>query len=169
MNWEAASAISEIIGALAVVLSVIYLSFQIKKQTEESRLAATRELSALTLGVMDTLLANPELIPRYGKAVQMYEDLPNEERLWAAMLFQRMFRVMEQQLMHSKNSHVEKVYFESVEKTILEMLSFPGVQQWWENSNYMFSEMLKDYVKPQLEVAKEKGYNSSFKNPKETD
>jgi hypothetical protein len=169
MNWEAASAISEIIGALAVVLSVIYLSFQIKKQTEESRLAATRELSAQTQGLMEVLLANPELIARYGKAVQMYKDLPNEERLWATMLFQRMFRAMEQQLMHSKNSHIEKVYFESVERTILEMLTLPGVQQWWENSNYMFSEMLRDYINPQLEVAKEKGYNSSFKNPKETD
>ena len=169
MNWEAAGAIGEIIGALAVVLSVIYLSFQIKKQTDESRLAATRELSALTMGLMDTLLANPELIIRYGKAVQRYDDLPNEERLWATWLFQRMFRVMEQQLMHSKNSHVEKVYFESVEKTILEMLSFPGVQQWWEKSSYLFSEMLRDYVNQQMKVAKEKGYNSSFKNPKETD
>jgi hypothetical protein len=166
MNWEAAGAIGEIIGASAVVLSVIYLSFQIKKQTEESRLAATRELSSQTQGFLDILLANPDLIARYGKSVQMYEDLPNEERLWAAMSFQRMFRVMEQQLMHSKNSHVEKVYFESVEKTILEMLSFPGVQQWWEKSNYMFSGMLRDYVQPQLEIAKEKGYNSSFKNQK---
>jgi hypothetical protein len=163
MNWEAAGAIGEIIGASAVVLSVIYLSFQIKKQTEESRLAATRELSAQTMELMSVLLANPELVTRYGKSVQMYEDLPNEERLWAAMLFQRMFRIIEQQLMHSKNSHVEEVYFESVEKTIQEMLSFPGVQQWWEKSNYMFSEMLREYVQPQLEIAKEKGYNSSFK------
>ena len=139
------------------------LSFQIKKQTEESRLAATRELSAQTMELMSVLLANPELVTRYGKSVQMYEDLPNEERLWAAMLFQRMFRIIEQQLMHSKNSHVEEVYFESVEKTIQEMLSFPGVQQWWEKSNYMFSEMLREYVQPQLEIAKEKGYNSSFK------
>ena len=163
MNWEAAGAIGEIIGASAVVLSVIYLYFQIKKQTEESRLAATRELSAQTMELMSVLLANPELVTRYGKSVQMYEDLPNEERLWAAMLFQRMFRIIEQQLMHSKNSHVEEVYFESVEKTIQEMLSFPGVQQWWEKSNYMFSEMLREYVQPQLEIAKEKGYNSSFK------
>ncbi|MDG2174771.1 MAG: hypothetical protein P8M72_01340 [Gammaproteobacteria bacterium] len=104
--------------------------FSDKKQTEESRLAATRELSAQTQTLMEVLLANPELIARYGKDVQMYEDLPNEERLWAAMLFQRMFRAMEQQLMHSNNSHKEKVYFEAVEKTILEMLSLPGVQQW---------------------------------------
>ena len=95
MNWEAAGAIGEIIGASAVVLSVIYLAFQIKMQTEESRLAATRELSSQTQALMGVLLANPELIIRYGKAVQKYENLPNEDRLWAAMLFQRMFRVME--------------------------------------------------------------------------
>ena len=37
--------ISEIIGSAAVVISVVYLAFQVRKQTEEARLAATRDLA----------------------------------------------------------------------------------------------------------------------------
>ena len=44
MNWDAAGAIGEIIGATAVVVSVIYLAVQIRGQTEQAKLAATREL-----------------------------------------------------------------------------------------------------------------------------
>ncbi len=43
MNWDALGAIGEIVGATAVVISVIYLAVQIRKQTVESRLSATRD------------------------------------------------------------------------------------------------------------------------------
>jgi len=35
MNWDAIGAISEMIGALAVVISVIYLAFQIRQNTKQ--------------------------------------------------------------------------------------------------------------------------------------
>ena len=35
MNWEAIGAISEMIGALAVVVSLIYLAFQIRQNTNQ--------------------------------------------------------------------------------------------------------------------------------------
>ncbi len=47
MIWDALGAAGEIVGALAVVVSVVYLAVQIGKQTAESRMAATRELSTL--------------------------------------------------------------------------------------------------------------------------
>lgn len=47
MNWDAIAAVGEIMGALAVVVSVAYLAVQIRKQTAESRLTAARELSTL--------------------------------------------------------------------------------------------------------------------------
>ena len=37
MNWEAISAISEIVGAVAVVLSLIYLAIQIRSSTRATR------------------------------------------------------------------------------------------------------------------------------------
>ena len=45
MNWEVISTASEFVGAVAVVASVIYLATQIKRQTTESKLVATRDLS----------------------------------------------------------------------------------------------------------------------------
>lgn len=36
MNWEAIGAIAEVIGAVAVVASVIYLAFQVRENTRLS-------------------------------------------------------------------------------------------------------------------------------------
>ena len=45
MNWDALTATAEITGAASVINSVVYLAVQVKKQTEEARFMATRELS----------------------------------------------------------------------------------------------------------------------------
>ena len=45
MNWDAIGAVGEIIGAVGVIASVMYLALQIKKQTRESQMAAMRDLS----------------------------------------------------------------------------------------------------------------------------
>ena len=44
MNWDAAGAIGEVIGTSAVVIFVIHLSSQIRKQAEEPRLYMINEL-----------------------------------------------------------------------------------------------------------------------------
>ena len=42
MNWEAAGAIGEIIGALAVFLTLIYLALQIRQNTKAVRASRAR-------------------------------------------------------------------------------------------------------------------------------
>ena len=44
-NWDAIGAVGEIIGALAVVISLLYLATQIKSQNRESRVAAMHDIS----------------------------------------------------------------------------------------------------------------------------
>ena len=45
LNWDAIGAVGEIVGALAVVVSLIYLATQIRTQNIEARLAAVHEIS----------------------------------------------------------------------------------------------------------------------------
>ena len=46
MNWDAIGAIGEVAGALVVIVTLIYLSRQVRNNLIESRLAAVHELSA---------------------------------------------------------------------------------------------------------------------------
>ena len=164
MNWDAVGAMGEIIGAGAVVISVVYLAVQIRKQTQDARLQATQELSAQGQHALDLLITNPEMVPVYAKAVQDYNSLPNDDRLWAAILFQRIFRVVEQQLLHIDDFNADQDYIDSFQRSFFEALTFPGVQQWWETSNNLFSERFQAYVNKALIDAKAKGYNSTFKS-----
>lgn len=74
MNWEAIGAVGEIIGAMAVVLSLIYLAIQVRQNSNmaraESRLrvvASYREFSNALKGKDPTA---------FGRGLQCYPDLP---------------------------------------------------------------------------------------------
>ena len=49
MNWEALSALGEIAGAMAVIVTLVYLSVQIRQNTKASRVAAVQAGSGLFL------------------------------------------------------------------------------------------------------------------------
>ena len=160
---EQGAALAEIVGALAVVASVCYLAVQIKKQTEESRLAATRDLATHYQDILNTLVVTDGLMEIYLQGVRDYKSLPEIERLKVALIFQKTIRAMEQQFIHTKKSGVDDSYFLSANLAFEEFLTFPGVQQWWEINAKHFEPEFRLQVDGKLEVAKERGYNTSFK------
>lgn len=167
MNGDSAGAIGEIVGAVAVVISVIYLALQIRKQTNEAKLGATRELAEQAQQMLDRIGSDLEFTAIYRQAVQNYNNLPDVERLWAALIFQRFFRVMEQQVHHIEKANVDPTYFDSYRRFFNEALTYPGVQQRWPTASNLFSERFQAYVGDHLEEAKAKGYTSSFLAGKE--
>ena len=165
MNWDAIGAIGEVFGAFAVVASVIYLAVQIKKQTTESQLAATRELQSQMQTQMDKISDSSEFAEIWLKGVQNYETLPNVERVRLSMFFNRAMRILEQQYLHTARGTIDPVYFESAVAMYSEFLRFPGVQQWWPGSREQFEPQFREEAERLLKRAIEQGYESSFKNP----
>ncbi len=45
MNWEMISAVGQMLGAVGVIISIIYLAAQIRNQNKESRRAAMNVLT----------------------------------------------------------------------------------------------------------------------------
>ena len=61
MNWDAISAISQLIGSLAVVLSVLYLALQVHQSTRVAKLAVQDAAATALRDVTKPLMENAEL------------------------------------------------------------------------------------------------------------
>ena len=164
MNWDAIGAVGEILGALAVVLSVIYLAVQIRRQTDQSRLAASRELAAGWSSNFDHLIEDKEIAELYLKGAADFESLPNADRIRCAALFMKMVRVTEQQYLHTKKGNIDPLFFESSDRSLIEWLRLPGAQQWWERHRPFFSDEFRAFLDTRVSNAKSQGYESSYKN-----
>src|SRR5437879_9231993 len=61
MNWDAISAISQLVGSIAVVLSVLYLAVQVHRSTRVAKLATQDAAATALRDVTKPLMENAEL------------------------------------------------------------------------------------------------------------
>jgi hypothetical protein len=130
--------LGNLLGGVAVVVTLLFLALQIRKQANESRLNATRELARSLIAQMISLAEDAEMCSIYLRGIKDYDGLPDTDRIRLSMHLHSTFRIYELAFLHASRTNVDKSYFASSEKTKFELLGFPGVQRWWERSNNLF-------------------------------
>ena len=61
MNWDALSAVAAMIGAAAVVASLLYLAVQVRANTRASAIEAKLQSTCMATDFMGSLIQSPEL------------------------------------------------------------------------------------------------------------
>lgn len=83
VNWEAIGAVGEILGALAVFASLMYLAAQIRGQSKQARASAFQEIGIATAAGWSVLAQNRELSDAVWAAVARkdgYLDLSESDK-----------------------------------------------------------------------------------------
>lgn len=90
MNWDAIGAIAEAVGALAVIITLVYLTFQLRQNTKAIEHSTSR-------GVLDDasqwqykVIENPELAELYIAGMRD-DDLSSSDRLRFGLLMNTLF------------------------------------------------------------------------------
>ena len=95
MNWEAISAIGEIIGAGAVVLSLVYVAVQIRQNTNTLRGAAAAEAVAAIREWNSRIVDDPAINAIFMKGVEGMTNLSPEEKARFVPLMFNLFKTFE--------------------------------------------------------------------------
>src|SRR5438094_10266721 len=80
MNWDAISAISQLVGSIAVVLSVLYLGLQVHRSTRVARLATQDAAGTALREVTAPFMENAELERIWRVGLEDIGELSIEER-----------------------------------------------------------------------------------------
>jgi hypothetical protein len=81
MNWEMISAVGQMLGALGVIISIVYLAAQIRNQNNESRRAAMNVLTTHWSDLNRSLVENPDLAALWIRALQSFDQLDGTSKL----------------------------------------------------------------------------------------
>lgn len=96
MNWNAIGAVAEIVGAIAVVVTLIYLAVQVRQATQATQAASFQTASALEQEFLLVVGQDPATARTW--ATYMFGDLttlPEDERMQAVFLMGSMLRRLE--------------------------------------------------------------------------
>jgi hypothetical protein len=75
VNWEAISAIGQLVGALAVVISLIYLAREVRSNSRATGLASMRTMSDAINRWAQQLAEHPQLRELYYRGIHDFESL----------------------------------------------------------------------------------------------
>src|SRR5215510_7223875 len=75
VNWEAISAIGQIVGAIALVISLIYVASEVRRNTRATHLAAIRSMHDAFNRWIQQIAEHPHLTKVYNRGIHDFESL----------------------------------------------------------------------------------------------
>src|SRR3954467_1665125 len=146
MNWEMLAAISQLAAALVGIPSLIYLAIQIREQTKERRQSAVHALTEQWGDLMESLHDNAETAAIFLRGMQSFADLDAVSKLRFSAFFNRLINVFEGMYFSHCQGILTESSWRAVERTMSDLIAYPGVQQWWETRRHWHTEEFSHVV-----------------------
>ncbi len=131
MNWETISAISEAVGAVAIVATLIYLAIQIRQNTASVKGSAYQQWVAanLELNMAATEPAQSDILV-LGNTDST--NLNNESFVAFAMWNLGLMQMAQATDYLYRTGSLDRDLWETEINRAAGILAFPGVRQWWD-------------------------------------
>ncbi len=152
MNWEALGAIAALLGAIGVIVTLVYLAVQIRQNNHQLRGAATTAVYEYQRTLTEMLSSDPEL---YKIALRGNEDIaslsPWEQQrftIWCLHetgMWEMCHRLLKQGALDGELYRGKEAYW-------LKLHSSPGRREWWSTHSVMLNEGFYREVSALLEA-----------------
>jgi len=146
MNWEAISAIGQIIGALAVVISLIYLARQVGSSVRETRLSTMRSTLDFLNRFSQSVAEHADLAELQNRGFNDFESLEGSDRTRFNSYMHAVFRSVEGAYYQHLDGHSDPRVWPGIEVVLREINALPGVQAWWRSHAHWFSQEYVNFI-----------------------
>ena len=138
MNWDALGAIAELLGAIAVFATLIYLAIQIKESTKASRSAAVTDATSAVQAWYQELGSNPETARLFLKGMSQPEALSNEDQFQFLMLVHSIFLGFQRSYFLSRAGTLDVSLRDSIGTAMRTVNHLPGMRMYWQQRKAYF-------------------------------
>jgi hypothetical protein len=146
MNLEQWANIGELLGGIGVIVSLLYLAFQIRASSRAQRSEAyARSLERLA-NIQSRLAQDPEFNKLLNVGLAKPEELEMHERTQFTWLCTELFGAFEFMYLQNLDGDLPDVVWDEWSNTIKWWLSFDGVRRWWVGKPTAFSEPFNQLI-----------------------
>lgn len=146
MNWNALGAIADLLSAVAVVVSLLYVAAQLKASTRQARLDAVRDLAVRVSDVSLAVASTPELGQLLVQGGADPDDLSPGDQARFRGLMNSLFRGFEQQYLLRREGALDDASWGAVERMIRDWMGLPGLQVYFRDRGDWYTTDFLEYV-----------------------
>ncbi len=153
MNWEMIGAIGEVGGAIAVVVTLVYLARQIRASAQASRQAAMQELLDQSLQFNTQLTMDAEVASLWDRGLQDAESLDRTELVRLYSLFYQMTLQLQRLYYLGQTGGLEPWLEKQTTRSRRDILAAPGYQSWFERRKHTLDDEFRAVVEAEMTEA----------------
>jgi len=150
-DLESLANLGEIIGAIAVVVSLIYLAVQVRQNTKAQRTENFSRALDRVAAMQAALSQDSDTAVIFAKGVADPSKITAKERIQFTWSMYELFGAFEFMFLASKSNSIPEEVWQRWSSAVAYWLSFAGVQSWWRAKPIPFTDAFTSYIESLLE------------------
>ncbi|MGR8950428.1 MAG: hypothetical protein ACU84Q_20485 [Gammaproteobacteria bacterium] len=147
MNWEPIAAVAEVVGAIGVIITLIYLAIQIKQSTRMMRVSAKQEQTTVGQNFIFQFAEHPEI----WRKLQTNETLTELEESILEILIRGGSRGWESFCYMNDAGLFEEEEWGALKRSLQKFVSHPHIRKIYEDIRPELSTRLCGVLDPVLD------------------
>jgi len=146
MSWATISAVADILAAIGVIVSLLYLARQTRENTKEMERSNSRQTYADHATALRSVVESAELCDLIVKGQESRDDLGVSERYRFDLAMGNWLQAVEQAFADYRDGKYPAESMNSHTHNVPAFLNSPGGSSWWNERKVWFSEAFQQEV-----------------------
>ncbi len=151
LTLEQSYYIGELVAAIAVVISLIYVGLQVKQNTEATRVAASQIFPQLFSTLTEGISASNESSDLWLRGLEDFENLNRTEKVRFSSLLNQAVRVYESAYYQLKCGVLDKDIFDGFNRGFLDVMNEKGARSWWSYRKRVYGNEFQSWLDNQVD------------------
>jgi hypothetical protein len=157
MNWEAVGAIAEVVGVIAIFVSLVYVAVQIRQNTQQAaRNVAANELAAFERNIesgnriRELLILHPDLTELLMNGNASYRHLSSTDKVRFGLLLRNIFSGIQGAYIRQFTLGHDPLGFDSSALVVDDLLQNQGVREWLQRNEPDWRPEFREFVSQRM-------------------
>ena len=150
MNWEAIGTVAEIVGALAVIVTLAYLAVQIRDGARASRSTAVTDATTAMQAWYQELGSNPQAATLFLDGMADPDSLSKHDQFQFVMLVHAAFLGFQRSYFLSQTGTLDVGLRDSIGTAVRAVNHLPGIKFYWRMRRAFFQPEFIDWIEELL-------------------
>jgi hypothetical protein len=152
MELDQIALVADVVQAIAVVATLIFVGMQVRYNTRIARMTAAQTSAQLLAENLGRVTDSPDLAELLSGGRGTLGDFTDAERLRVSNFVSSGFRHLEVLHAHRRYDIYEEELWQGAAGRLRRMLSNPRIQDWWVDNKDIYAASFRDYVATEIET-----------------
>lgn len=145
MTLEQWSFVAQIISAVAVIASLIFVGFQLTKATAAIRATSSEAHSSLYTALVQSIIDNADFARAWSKGIYDPKALSTEDWVRFVAYASALFRLYETSRVQWLNGRLDEEHWRTIERQASDFGHLPGLQLAWQLRGHWYSPEFRSW------------------------